>query len=242
MMKRKRFAATVLIGLLIVGALGMNFVSTTLASEEATSTQAVHFSKLIEFLPDAFSGWEGEDPAGSTLTYEEGTWSMATKSYTKSGDEDVTAEIGIMDSAFYPVGWWAAWQGFYAYESTEGYAKTVIVKRGVPAWEAYTKDSNDYSLYVGINDRFMVFINTNSGDRATLYEFSDAIDYDGIADLSSSAVPPVETAPPTTPSMTTTPEAPAEEDGEDGGETPGFEVVFAVVGLLAVMTLLRRRR
>ncbi len=240
MMKRKRFAATVLIGLLIVGALGMNFVSTTLASEEATSTQAVHFSKLIEFLPDAFSGWEGEDPAGSTLTYEGGTWSMATKGYWEIGTQtpDVRATVVITDYATYTPGW-AAWQGFYAFESTEGSAKTVTVE-GYPAWEVYTKDGNQYALSVNINERFMVFIDTNS-DKDTLYEFANAIDYDGIADLSSSAVPPVETASPTTPSMTTTPEAPAEEDGKDGGETPGFEVVFAVVGLLTVMALLRRR-
>ena len=71
---------------------------------------------------------------------------MAEKSYTKSGTEDITVSVGIMDSAFYQVGWWAAWQGLYAYVSTEGYAKTVTVK-GFPAWETYDKDSNDYGEF-----------------------------------------------------------------------------------------------
>ena len=230
MIRRKRICVTVLIGLLLMGVIGMSFVSTAIANGAATTTDAVHFNTLIEFLPDAPSGWTGEDPTGMTFTHEEGTWSMATESYSKSGAEDVTADVVITDYALYSVGWTAAWQGFYAYESTEGHAKTVTVK-GNPAWEAYTKDGDDYSLFVGINDRFMVFINTNS-DKDTLYDFANSINYKGIAALGGGAAPPTETEQPT--------ETPATH-GEEGGETPGFEAVFAVVGLLAVMALLRRR-
>lgn len=235
MSKRRRVEATILIGMLLMGAFGMNLVSTAIASAEATATEAVHFSTLIEFLPDAPSGWDGEEPFGMMYTIQDGTWSMATESYTKSGAEDTTADVGVMDSAFYQVGWWAAWQGFYTYESTEGYAKTVTVD-GYPAWEVYGKETNDYGLYVGINDRFMVFINTNS-DKDTLYDFANAIDYDGIAALGGGAAPSsAETAEPTgapTKAPTTS--------TEEGSETLGFEAVFAVVGLLAVMALLRRR-
>jgi PGF-CTERM protein len=243
MMKRKQFAATVLIGMLLVGAIGMNFVGTTIASAEAQTTQAVHFSTLIEFLPDDPPGWDGEEPEGMMYTIQDGSWSMANKGYTKSGDEDVTAEVGIMDSAFYPVGWYALWSGPFAfeYESTEGYLKSATVK-GYPAKEIYDKETEDYTLLVGINERFFVFVDTNDGDKDTLYDFANLIDYDGIAALGGSAKPPVGTAQPTLPSATTAPAAPAEEDGGENGETPGFEVVFAVVGLLAVMTLLRRRR
>jgi len=230
MIRRKRIAAALLIGVLLMGVIGMSFVSTAIANGAATTTDAVHFNTLIEFLPDAPSGWTGEDPTGMTFTHEEGTWSMATESYSKSGAEDVTADVVITDYAFYSMGWTAAWQGFYAYESTEGHAKTVTVK-GNPAWEAYTKDGDDYSLFVGINDRFMVFINTNS-DKDTLYDFANSIDYKGIAALGGGAASPTETEQPT--------ETPATH-GEEDGETPGFEAVFAVVGLLAVMALLRRR-
>jgi PGF-CTERM protein len=235
MSKRRRIEATILIGMLFIGALGMNFVSTAIASDEATVTEAVHFSTLIAFLPDAPSGWDGEEPFGMMYTIQDGTWSMATESYTKSGAEDTTAEVGVMDSAFYQVGWLAAWQGFYAYESTEGYAKTVTVD-GYPAWVAYTKDSGEYTLFVGINDRFMVFISTNS-DEDTLYDFANAIDYNGIAALGGGAAPPPAGTAEPAGAATKAPTAAT----EDGGETPGFETVFAVVGLLAVMALLRRR-
>jgi|GEM_PF-3129945 len=149
-------------------------------------SDAVHFNTLIEYLPEAPSGWAGEEPFGQTFTTAEGTWSMAMKSYMKSDNEELTADVGIMDSAYQQVGWMAAWQGFYAYESIDGYAKTATVE-GYPAWVAYTKDDNQYVLYVNINDRFMVFVNTNS-DRDTLYDFADGIDYTGIAALSTGAI------------------------------------------------------
>jgi PGF-CTERM protein len=230
MKRRIRLFAQILI-LLMLGMIGLGILGTASAAEQATTTEAVHFTKLVSFLPDAPSGWEGEEPEGMMYTIEEGAWSMATRSYSKLGEEDITAEAGIMDSAFSTVGWWAAWKGFYAWETTEGYAKTTNVK-GFPAWEAYTKDTNDYTLYVGINDRFMVFIQTNS-DKDTLYKFANAIDYDGIAAL---APAPAVTGQPT---PTTTEETHAEPPTEEG-KTPGFEAGFALVGLLVVVYLVRR--
>ena len=236
-MKSTRNRRTILLGILLVCAVGLGFLSPAIASAQERSAEAVHFNTLIAFLPDAPRGWDGEEPQGFSFTHQEGTWSMAMESYMNSGDEDITADVGIMDSAYQQVGWWSAWQGFYSYESTDGYAKTVTVE-GYPAWEAYTEDDNQYVLYIGINERFMVFINTNS-DRDTLYDFADAIDFDGIADLGGDGgAAPTATARPTSPDETTEPA----ETGEEGeGETPGFELVAAVIGLLAIFALVRRR-
>jgi len=236
MMKMTRSGRTVLLGILLVCVVGLGILGPAIASAQERSAEVVHYNALIEFLPEAPRGWDGEEPFGQTFTSGEGTWSMAMESYTKSGNDDITADVGIMDSAYQQVGWWAAWQGFYSYESTDGYAKTVTVDR-YPAWEAYTKDDNQYVLYVGINDRFVVFINTNS-DRDALYDFADAIDFDGIANLGGDggAAPSTVTARPTSPAETTGPA----ETGEEG-ETPGFEMVAAVIGLLAIFALVRRR-
>ena len=238
MTKRRRVEATILIGMLLVGVVGLGIMNTAIASAEATATQAVPFDTLIAFLPDAPSGWEGEEPTGMTFTHEGGTWSMATASYTKKGADDVTADIVITDYAFYTAGWSTAWQSFVAYETTEGYIKKVAVQ-GFPAWEVYDKESAEYALHVGVNDRFLAIIATNS-DKDTLYDFANAIDYNGVAVLGGGAAPPAGTAEPTrAPTYPSATETPATST-EDGGETPGFEAVFALAGLLAVMALLRR--
>jgi PGF-CTERM protein len=231
-MNRNRQFATILIELLLVGVIGMGVTSAAIASGDAV--QAVEFSKLIEFLPDAPSGWDDEEPTGMTFTHEGGTWSMATESYSKTDAEDMACDIVITDYAFYTAGWSAAWQGFYAYDYTEGYAKTVRVE-GLPAWEVYTKDGNDYALSVAINDRFLVVITTNS-DKDTLYDFANSIDYNGIAVLDEETRSPAETVQPTltpTPKPTLSPEPSPEE--------PGFEAIFALAGLLAVAYLVSRR-
>ena len=231
--KMGRLGILVVIGMLLVGATGF-------ASGQSTATEAVHFSKLIAFLPDAPSGWEGEEPFGMMYTIEEGTWSQATESYSKSGAEDVTAVVLITDSAFYQVGGWEIWEGHYEWETTEGYGKTTTVK-GFPAWEMGigTPPDSVNMLYVGINDRFMVFISITNSDKDTLYAFANSIDYKGIAALGGGVAPPAEEEPEATPyeeAPTKAPEVP-----EDEGKVPGFGAIFAVAGLLAVAYLLRRR-
>jgi PGF-CTERM protein len=230
MMEKGRIESSILIGALLVGMLSMCIVSTAIASG-AEGTQAVEYSKLIPFLPKAPSGWEAGEPQGFSFTHEEGTWSMASSDYSRAGAEDVTANVMITDYALYTTGWTGAWKSYYAWESTEGYAKTVTVQ-GYPAWEVHSKDSGDYSLSVAVNDRFLVFINTNS-DKDTLYKFADAIDYKGIA-----ALGPGPAAQPTA-KQTTQPTAGTEEEGS---KTPGFELLVAVLGILAVVALLVRRR
>jgi hypothetical protein len=146
----------------------------------AGSVQTVNFNKLIEFLPSTPSGWTAGDPQGFTYNIENGSWSMANKEYTKG--DTTRATVGIMDSAYYDVGWFSAWKGIYNYESTEGYAKTTTIK-GYPGFEVYTKSSNEYVIYVNVKERFMVYITVDGADIQTIDMFANAIDYAGIAAL-----------------------------------------------------------
>lgn len=232
MIEKGRIRSAILIGALLVGMLSICTLGTAIA-RGAEGTQAVEYTKLIPFLPKAPSGWEAtDDPQGFSFTHEEGTWSMAASDYSRAGAEDETATVMITDYAQYTTGWTGAWRNYYAWESTEGYAKTVTVQ-GYPAWEVHSKDSGDYSLSVAVNDRFLVFMNTNS-DKDTLYKFSDAINYRGIA-----ALGPGSAAQPTAQPTTRTDGTPT---AEDGSKTPGFEVLVAVIGIMVVVALLVRRR
>ena len=146
----------------------------------AGSVQTVNFNKLIEFLPSAPSGWTAGEPQGFMNQIENGSWSMANKEYSKG--DTARVNVGIMDSAYFDVGWFSAWKGIYNYESTQGYAKTTTIK-GYPGLEVYTKSSNEYVLYVNVKERFMVYITVDGADRQTMDTFTNAIDYAGIAAL-----------------------------------------------------------
>jgi hypothetical protein len=68
MKRRIRLFAQILI-LLMLGMIGLGILGTASAAEQATTTEAVHFTKLVSFLPDAPSGWEGEEPEGMIIPY-----------------------------------------------------------------------------------------------------------------------------------------------------------------------------
>lgn len=144
------------------------------------NVEALNFKKLIEFLPEAQSGWTAEEPSGGSYTIEDGSWSMASRTY-KKGDEE-TATVSITDSAYYNVGLFEAWKGFVQFETTEGYFKKTTVK-GYPAFETYSKGSKEYGSYVNIKDRLMVYIIVNKDDKNALTAIENSINYAGIEGL-----------------------------------------------------------
>lgn len=219
-----RFAGLVLIGIVAIGTIGY-------VSGQEKTIQPVHFSKLTPFLPDAPPGWTGEEPGGTNYTTADGSWSVATKKYFKSGTENLRIDVGILDSALNQVSWWKAWHGFFEWESNEGYAKRTKVK-GFSAWEIYDTNSNKYNLFVNINERFMVNIYSDT-DKDVLYLFVDSINYNGIAALGAA---PSTTMPDGKVSVTQVEKVP-----DEAKEVQGFELIFVITGFLALIYLLRWR-
>jgi hypothetical protein len=88
-----------------------------------------------------------------------------------------------MDSAYYNVGMFQAWNGFVQMETTDGYFKTTTVK-GFPAFETYSKSSEQYGKYINVKDRFMVYIIAENNDKDVLNTLENSINYNGIGALS----------------------------------------------------------
>ena len=153
---------------------------------EPDSVKSIHYSKLMEFLPNPPSGWNAEEPFGFMYQMENGAeWSQAGRLYNR-GDEDnlQKAEVHIMDSAYYNVGYWATWISFTEFQSGLGYGKHTKIK-GYEALEIYNKaqegTSDKYNLYINVNDRFMVWIFAST--KEDMNTFANVIDYDGLAAL-----------------------------------------------------------
>lgn len=145
------------------------------------TVQPVHFSKLIEMLPESPAGWTADEPEGASYTIESGSWSMASNTY-KKGDTG-RATVTIMDSAYYNVGLFQAWKGLVNMETSQGYFKTTTVK-GFPAFETYSKSSKEYGKYVNIKGRFMVYIVAENNDKDVLNTLENSINYDDLGSLS----------------------------------------------------------
>ena len=151
---------------------------TTVSGAARGSVTAVPFETLITFLPAAPAGWTAEEPVGITMAVEDGQWTWSSRDYTKG---DAQAAIVIQDSAYYNVGQWQMWNTFTSIETTEGYYKSKTIG-GHPAWEVFSKPDS-YGTWVGVNERFMVYVSVDGGSKQDLDAFVNAIDYGGIANL-----------------------------------------------------------
>jgi hypothetical protein len=151
---------------------------TTVSGAAEGSVSAVPFATLISYLPGAPAGWTADEPAGATWTVEDGQWTWASRDYSKG---DARATVLIQDSAYYNVGYWESWDSLVAFETTEGYYKSGTVS-GHPSWEVFSKPDS-YGTWVGVNERFMVYVSVEGGSEQDLNAFVNAIDYGGIANL-----------------------------------------------------------
>lgn len=118
--------------------------------------EPIHFTKLIELLPPAPSGFEADGEARGETTNAMGFQvSMAERSFSAEGK---SLRVKITDGAFnaplYTVVTMAAQ---FARESTEGYEKGVTLD-GNPGVEKWQKDGGDASLNVVVGKRYFVEI------------------------------------------------------------------------------------
>lgn len=159
------------------GGPGGTATPTVTASSE---TQPIQHNQLLAFLPDAPSGWEADNPSGGTFWINEWAWSQVANEYTNPST-DQYVDVVIQDSAYYEgFPWFAAWQHKFAFETTEGYARSATA-HGYPAWETYSKPDS-YGLMVFVANRFLIMVTAET--KTQLEQFSNLIDYDGLAGLS----------------------------------------------------------
>jgi len=151
---------------------------TTVSGAAEGSVTAVSYIALIPFLPNAPAGWTADEPVGATWTDQDVQWTWATREYAKG---DARATVLIQDSACYDVGYWESWDSLVAFETTEGYYRSGTVS-GHPSWEYFTKPAS-YGTWIGVNERFMVFVSVEDGSEQDLKAFVNAINYGGIANL-----------------------------------------------------------
>ncbi len=150
-------------------------------SQEMKPVEPVHFSKLIELLPKAPSGWTADgDPKGETTNAMGFKVSMAEQSFSAEGK---SLQVKITDGAFnaplYTVITMAAQ---FARESTEGYEKGVTLD-GNPGVEKWRKEGGDAELNVVVGKRFFVEIQGSGITPELVRKVWDSVDRAKLAGL-----------------------------------------------------------
>ncbi|MCC6130753.1 MAG: hypothetical protein IT186_12570 [Acidobacteria bacterium] len=149
--------------------------------ESQKPVEPVHFSKLIELLPAAPSGFEAQEPRGETTAAMGFKISQAERNYSKEGQD---LEVTLMDGAFNaPIYAFVAMASQFSRESTEGYEKGVTIGEnpGVEKWE---KESKRGELSIVVNKRFVITIRASGVEPDFVRKVYSSIDVAKLAKLS----------------------------------------------------------
>lgn len=139
----------------------------------ATPKDPVHFSKLVEKLPAAPSGWERSEPEGSTTDMGGMKGSQARARYTQ-GDQSV--EVEVIDTAFHQALVLPFQMARHmSQESTSGYSKGLEIG-GDPAREEWDKKSRNAKRTILVGKRFLLQIEGRNIEPETLQDWTERLD------------------------------------------------------------------
>ncbi len=152
----------------------------TLSPDEPVSP-----SDLEGFLPYPPYDWEAYEPdSGTYHDYDlDVSWSEAKADYFDWATAE-SASVGIWDSVFNEdLSWPQGLNNLIEATVNEGYGWSTSVA-GFPAWELDVfEDPYTHAVVVLLDDRFVVVVGGTAA--ASVWQLSDAIDYDGIATLAA---------------------------------------------------------
>ncbi len=126
--------------------------------------ETVHFSTLIDMLPETIYGFErSEKPEGAMYSTQGLTYSTGVKTYRKDGRELM---ISLSDylNAEYLVG---TQTQQYEYESTDGFMKS-FEDGGMTGWISMEYDDQEGTLVATKANRFLVSINVQGTNESEL--------------------------------------------------------------------------
>jgi hypothetical protein len=148
---------------------------------EMVPIDPVHFSKLIEVLPEAPNGLAPDEPRGENNEIGDFKISSAERRYRAKDERTLT--VKIIDHAHH--------SQFYApffmatqikNQSTEGYQKGVTID-GNPGVEKYQKAGKSGDLTILVAKRFLIEIRTTNAPPEFLREVYGKIDAKKLAAL-----------------------------------------------------------
>lgn len=134
------------------------------------AVETVHFSVLINALPDVPSGWTADDARGSTNEMGSYKMSQASRTYRKEDGEE-RVEVEIQDWAYNQAIYLPFFvQAGFSQESTEGYSKGIKMGED-PGREEYTISSRSGQRSVLLKKRFHVKVEIDNMEPAALNEW-----------------------------------------------------------------------
>ncbi|MEZ5356645.1 MAG: hypothetical protein R2762_28750 [Bryobacteraceae bacterium] len=137
--------------------------------EEMPATDPVHFSKLIEALPDVPSGWTADEAKGASNQMGDFKTSQGSRRYRTESGESVDVEIN--DWAFNRALYLPFFmQAKFSQETTDGYSKGITMGED-PGREEYNIKQKDGSRQVLYKKRYHIKVAVNNMPSEAIEEW-----------------------------------------------------------------------
>lgn len=152
-----------------LGSMGKDMEKIQKELDAMPATEPVHFSKLIEALPDAPSGWTASEAKGSTNQMGDFKISEGSREYTKESGERVEVQIGdwAYNKALYLPFFMSA---KFSQESTDGYNKGITMGED-PGREEYNIKSKDGNRIVLLKKRYHAKVGVHNMPKEAIDEW-----------------------------------------------------------------------
>jgi len=125
--------------------------------ENMPEVETVHFSKLIEALPDVPAGWTATDPKGATTQMAQAKISNAKREYREEGGKREIS-VSIDDFAFHQMLYMPFFMAAkFSQETTEGYRKGITVGEW-PGMDEYNYERKSGQRALLVHKRYHVKI------------------------------------------------------------------------------------
>lgn len=145
--------------------------------------QSIEVKKLLPLLPEPPEGWTAEPAEGSTDSLGETEITTVHRDYVKGeGDGAPITSISILDSVANPqyvAATTAAWDSNTS--DATGYSKAVNLE-GRPGFEIYEHEKKHGTLWVVIENRYILQIDITGQEPAELHSWLQRIDLKKIAE------------------------------------------------------------
>ncbi len=150
-------------------------------STGSSSDEALNYKELQTYLPKNIKGYQAEGgPEGQSLNAQGMSFSQASQTYTKDGQE---MQISIIDYHLADVLLGTIMAGWnMSFENDEEKAGSVSLKGGnLKGWEVYKKKDREATLSLAINERFLLNINAEGQDGTDFIKsVVEALDIDAL--------------------------------------------------------------
>lgn len=134
--------------------------------KERGDTLAMHYEKLMEFLPEEIDGYKRKEPNGSSVNMAGMSYSSVDARYEKEDGEyikitivDYNQAYGIYQSAT------AMWAMGMSIDTPTEKANGVKLNDEIAGWETFKKKSKEATLTLGVGYRFWLNIEANKQEN-----------------------------------------------------------------------------